>query len=415
MSQLGQYSGNMTEVENGHLLSEQFDSRDYVRLYTVINTDSQTTLPSLWVFLLIVLAILLAIISLTSVLMHYVQRRHRKALRRRVMDGEVDLEALGIKRLTIPQELVNKMPLFVYVATDKDQPGNLPERQQEINNVPAQESTSPNVGALPRRNSDPLPSHLDLSDGLRLPDSSLPSPSTLQHRSLAFSQPTCPICLDDYISHSSMVRELPCGHIYHPECIDPFLKENSSLCPLCKGKILPKGYCPENVTNAMVRRERLVRRMRERVIVDVPDEESASTPARNFSIGAGRRMASFHHQFGRAARAGGSRISSAPVPSSVEMGNRAMDSDLPVFPLPSPAAVAQRLSRAERMERARRRASTFLGTLTVEDEEREQQAHLPKCKFYCSILMFLSCLVLITNMVLWTGRKAIGTVFPGFR
>jgi uncharacterized membrane protein len=97
MHHLGKYSGNMTDVENGHLLTEMYDSRDYVRLYTEIATANPASLPSLWVFLLLILGILLVIIAVTSLLMHYIQRKHRQALLRRVANGEVDLEALGIK------------------------------------------------------------------------------------------------------------------------------------------------------------------------------------------------------------------------------------------------------------------------------------------------------------------------------
>jgi hypothetical protein len=81
---------------------------------------------------------------------------------------------------------------------------------------------------------------------------------------VSFYQPTCPICLDDFVPAETIVRELPCKHIFHPECIDPFLRANSSLCPMCKKSTLPAGYCPVQVTNIMVRRERLIRRMRQR-------------------------------------------------------------------------------------------------------------------------------------------------------
>jgi hypothetical protein len=69
-----------------------------------------------------------------------------------------------------------------------------------------------------------------------------------------------------------MVRELPCQHIFHPECVDAFLSTSSSLCPMCKKSALPRGYCPAIITNAMVRRERVVRRIRERV--DGPDHDN---------------------------------------------------------------------------------------------------------------------------------------------
>jgi hypothetical protein len=59
-----------------------------------------------------------------------------------------------------------------------------------------------------------------------------------------------------------MLRELPCTHIFHAACVDPFLTTHSSLCPLCKKSALPTGYVPKTITNVMVRRERQVRRLR---------------------------------------------------------------------------------------------------------------------------------------------------------
>ena len=50
MLQLAYYSGNLTEAPNGTLLAEQYDSRDFVRLYTAIDITSPSSLPSLWVF-----------------------------------------------------------------------------------------------------------------------------------------------------------------------------------------------------------------------------------------------------------------------------------------------------------------------------------------------------------------------------
>ena len=38
MTHLSHYSGNMTDVENGHFLTEMYDARDYARIYTDIKT-----------------------------------------------------------------------------------------------------------------------------------------------------------------------------------------------------------------------------------------------------------------------------------------------------------------------------------------------------------------------------------------
>ena len=382
MQQLAQYSGNMTDVKNGHLLTEQYDSRDYVRLYTEIDTGSQTSFPSLWVFLLITLAILLFVVCITSCLMHYIQHKSRQALRRRVASGEVDLEALGIKRMTVPQELLDKMPLFVYVTDEKGLADQDDQRPKIIETAPKMSSPLRSM-PLPRGDSEPflVSSSFTLStqDAAipvqnRIPTEAVPialSRSALPHHQLPYFQSTCPICLDDFISHTTTVRELPCGHIYHPECIDPFLRENSSLCPVCKGKVLPQGFCPMNVTNAMVRRERLVRRMRERITVEDPVEDSIGSFRGPFVVRA--RMASFRRQFGRV-RDDSRRISSAPWPGTVEMRHNIQASGSMGLP---PTMVQRDLLASL----PGRRANAFPEVQrTAEDEDTEAQARLSKCK-----------------------------------
>ena len=48
----------------------------------------------------------------------------------------------------------------------------------------------------------------------------------------ANKEPTsCPVCQEDFVESAS-VRILPCGHIYHRRCIDPWLLDFSGTCPL---------------------------------------------------------------------------------------------------------------------------------------------------------------------------------------
>ncbi|RMZ89963.1 hypothetical protein DV736_g2794, partial [Chaetothyriales sp. CBS 134916] len=203
MTALAWYSGNMSSAPFGDQLVQLYDSRDLVRLYAHMDVSGGPTMPSLWIFLIIVLAVLLTFVLVSSLLVHFVQRRQRSILARRVANGEVDLEALGIKRLNVPQELLDAMPRYTF--------------------------SSKSNAAVPVLGAPEVP----------------------------FTQPTCPICLDDFVHAETIVRQLPCRHIFHPECIDPFLRDNSSLCPMCKKSALPPGYCPVTVTNLMVRRERL--------------------------------------------------------------------------------------------------------------------------------------------------------------
>lgn len=45
--------------------------------------------------------------------------------------------------------------------------------------------------------------------------------------------PSCSICIEYFIEEEN-VRILPCGHVYHQYCIDPWLLDFSSTCPLCR-------------------------------------------------------------------------------------------------------------------------------------------------------------------------------------
>ncbi|KAI9719437.1 MAG: hypothetical protein M1812_003508 [Candelaria pacifica] len=425
MRQLSHYSGNVTNVTNGDQLSQMYDRGEYIRLYTEINTASQTSLPSLWVFLLIIAGVLLAVLATTSLVMHWIQRRHRRNLRHRVANGEVDLELLGIKRLKVPSTVLNKMPLFIYVAGDEAASHNpaLPT-QVAMEGVPRdqpktvpEESEAATTSALPvRRNSDPIrslavtsvrPSPIQISpvtskeyaplspplppspDPIRNKNrSSNSAKSDLPHRVLPYSQSTCSICLDDFESHSTVVRELPCEHVFHPECVDTFLRTSSSLCPLCKKSVLPTGYCPDTLTNAMVRRERMARRSGHRTMATSEIDRDAMPAEQVGPEPEPSRTDIVQRQLGRVRRitSGGRRIFSAPTPSTVEMGNvRAVQAPS------TPSLVAQRVPTQSRRAWARRRASTMLGHQpTVEEEEQARQATLPK----------------------W--RKAIVRIFPGF-
>ncbi|KAI9794040.1 MAG: hypothetical protein M1816_006665 [Peltula sp. TS41687] len=256
ISSLAHYSGNMTDVEHGHELAEIFDSSGYARLYTDIETNYGDSLPNLWMLLWVVIAAFLVLSVTSSSIMYYVLRRRRRSLIRRVANGEVDLEALGIKQLTVPKAVLDKMPIFTYV-TKHDSPRNSTESIMGNN---GSEATS----AEAMENPSPTSSGTDLDN---------PTTSTTEK---SYTQSTCPICLDDYVSHVTAVRELqPCSHIYHPDCIDAFLQKKSSLCPMCKTSVLPRGYCPRNISLTTVRREYISRQQRD-TRVDAAQRPAAS-------------------------------------------------------------------------------------------------------------------------------------------
>ncbi|WPH04904.1 Hypothetical protein R9X50_00780100 [Acrodontium crateriforme] len=351
------YNQNITNVPNGETLLQQHGNHTdaYVRLFVDIETvASSSSLPSLWVFLLIVLGVLLAIIGAAAGIMQFLHRRRTQSLRRRVMNGEVDLEVLGIKRMTVPQEVLDEMPVYIYGAGPC-----LPSEQTNADIARAgtatPEDNTPSNGPVERTSSY--------------------NPSALQ-------QPNCAICIDDFVTATaeapgSTVRELPCHHIFHPECVDTFLKENSSLCPLCKKTALPSGYCPKVITGGMVRRERLIRRMREGRI-DGPtvlahlyaiervergeSEPSIGTRIRNLS---GLSLLRRNHQ----------QTETSASPGVVEMDQVATSQSAQSNDIPASshqATSGHRPPAQGRREWARQRAVAMLGRTAPEDPDADE-------------------------------------------
>ncbi|KAK3833496.1 MAG: hypothetical protein JOS17DRAFT_81157 [Linnemannia elongata] len=56
----------------------------------------------------------------------------------------------------------------------------------------------------------------------------------------------CSICLCEYVA-GDRVRILPCTHEYHAECIDIWLTNKSTQCPLCKCDLLDDLTLPSRI------------------------------------------------------------------------------------------------------------------------------------------------------------------------
>jgi hypothetical protein len=276
MHQLSLYSGNMTNVPWGAEIAglPSYDPRDYVRMYTNISLATTAGLRGIWQYLLIIASVLVGMLAFTSATMHFVQRMRRQSLRHRIESGEVNLEALGIKRLTVPRAFIVSLPLFTYDSEDgapsQQSFTSKQLRQTVYERHISQRSSSRQDAARIRYPTRRLPPSLISEESI------LGRDNTPSHNFLPESHGMCAICLDDFKSGVTRIRGLPCGHIFHPECIDSFLGNHSSLCPMCKANILPPGYCPAEITNAMVQRERRLRRLRSRITVANDDNSQDS-------------------------------------------------------------------------------------------------------------------------------------------
>lgn len=267
---LAKYS-DMTATEDGRNILEKYESGDHAptafRMMGWVGTSREPGNPSLWLFLLIVIASLGGGLIITSILMHWRARRRRERLRRMIVNGEITLGLLGVKKVTVPQDDIDKMPLYIYVTESR--PGNTdrPEAPAIPPPVIINGATEPKSESSPAKptttiTATEVPNTAEVANEAQEGQQVVSNPNknpVIPKTFDAEAQPSCPICLDDYVSNKTIVRSLPCQHIYHPECIDKFLSRNSSMCPMCKNSALPAGYCPPLITSTMVRRERDIR------------------------------------------------------------------------------------------------------------------------------------------------------------
>jgi len=78
-----------------------------------------------------------------------------------------------------------------------------------------------------------------------MPLLTLVSPQIEAHRA------TCPICLTDYEppdasapATAEVLRKMPCGHVLHKECVDPWLSSVSGRCPVCQEPLVRATAAP---------------------------------------------------------------------------------------------------------------------------------------------------------------------------
>ena len=63
-------------------------------------------------------------------------------------------------------------------------------------------------------------------------------PQTTVDKEILKTAISCSVCLAEFCLHDP-VKQLPCKHYFHTDCIEPWLKENST-CPICRNQIVPR-------------------------------------------------------------------------------------------------------------------------------------------------------------------------------
>jgi hypothetical protein len=224
--------------------------------------------PGIWVFILAIFGIIIVIVLVAYFAMRQIQRKRRESLQRRLVSGEIDLEYLGIKRLVVPPHMLSQLPIYIYPDASLERPSSDGGKMSQRAEVSGKSSESIVTDAKIKvdvktiNTSEAEHDEQNEEDISAILQEVMPDVRDRNGCRLTFSQMTCAICLDDYVPGSSFVRELPCMHIFHPECIDAFLMRDGSTCPVCKKDVLPPSFVSDQVTNFMVRREQHMRRVR---------------------------------------------------------------------------------------------------------------------------------------------------------
>ncbi|KAG1954319.1 E3 ubiquitin-protein ligase RNF130 [Pimephales promelas] len=90
----------------------------------------------------------------------------------------------------------------------------------------------------------------------------------------------CAVCIEGY-QLNDVVRILPCKHVFHKMCVDPWLNEHCT-CPMCKLNILkalgvmPNLPCVDNMAFDMDRMSRSQTSSQRTALVDLSSETSIS-------------------------------------------------------------------------------------------------------------------------------------------
>ncbi|ORX38490.1 hypothetical protein BD324DRAFT_680220 [Kockovaella imperatae] len=146
--------------------------------------------------------------------------------------GNRHFQPLGQNDAMSPDELIRSMLAALTIDGDMPQIHGIPGRANLGDYVLSQQGFDQVLEQLMRAAGPqgPLPASDIVINGL--------PKFKLTEESLETSQfKDCPVCKEEF-TVGEEVKRIPCKHIFHPDCVDPWLKVNGS-CPVCRFSLVP--------------------------------------------------------------------------------------------------------------------------------------------------------------------------------